>query len=175
MKFNVGDQVRVLYRNETADTDWVQVGAVGTVTKVYPRGTSYPIRVQFDDKGYKYDELRWDQVELATPAVYRIEVPPEPEGVTRVRPVGATADAVWERRDGDWIAVSMGWLLSWETLVRTYPSGLEPVPDSRSDYRVSLDYLRKYPHVLDGLAEYSVTGMHAAAVVRGVLAEEGLE
>ena len=127
----------------------------------------HPYKVDFNNEA---DWLATEQLELASaPQVYKLQVPEEPAGVTQVRPVGREWMR-YERMDtGDWVREDSSSLVyDWQELLKMHPEGVEPVP---SDFEVSLDYLRRNAHVLDGLEASGVTGSHAAAVVRKVIAE----
>lgn len=181
MHFKVGDRVRVVERHDH-DEDWVHVGAEFRVMYVSAFNRDRPVKVA--GPGGDWDYLATEQLEHASAEnfqqqVYKLQVPEEPAGVTRVRPVGKST--VWSRKGVMWEDPS-GFTQRWFDLLRRFPEGVEPVSEA-SDFEVSLDYLRRNAHVLDGLEASGVTGSHAAAVVRkviaeserGVLAKEGSE
>lgn len=174
MQFNVGDRVRVVARHDGHDEDWVQVGAEFRVMYVSEFDPDYPIMVA--GPGSDWDYLSTDQLELVSDStVFKLQVPEEPAGVDRVRPVGVESRFVFSRDPSIPEVWSEGpgyRKYGWRELLERFPNGVEPVP---SDFEVSLDYLRRNAHLLDGLEASGVTGSHAAAVVRGVLEREGSE
>lgn len=162
--FKEGDLVRVVETYHD-DPEWVTVGNEFRVCDVYP-GDYYDVYIQGTDCR---EPLRSNQLEAVTESrVWKVEVPEEPAGVTRVRSV-RNPENVYERdEDGLW-SYEKGFIQSpWDRLVSSFPDGLELVPEG-SDFEVSLDYLRRNSHLLHGLTESGVTGMHAAAVLREVI------
>lgn len=182
MQFNVGDRVRVVKRHDPHDRYWVQVGTelvIEDISLLESDGDPdhHPYKVYFNKEA---DWLSTEQLALVSDhtdkqQVFKLQVPEEPAGVDRVRPVGVT-EWHFELRGPYWypstheFSPGFGWL----ELLNRYPEGVEPVP-AESDFEVSLDYLRRNAHVLDGLEASGVTGSHAAAVVRGIIEKEGSE
>lgn len=157
VQFEVGDEVRTL-------TGRVGVVGIVSIDSLY--------RVEFGGMSHAWYRAE-NLAPVSEPRVYKLQVPEEPAGVDRVRPVGHEWMR-YERMDtGDWVREDSSSLVyDWQELLKMHPEGVEPVP---SDFEVSLDYLRRNAHLLDGLAASGVTGSHAAAVVRGVLEKEGSE
>lgn len=183
-KFKVGDRVRVtdVFRSGwDADAPWIHVGQEYTVQEVRTyRGVEFPYLVsENDDPDGDVDVLRESQLELVTtPTVYKLEVPPEPEGVDRVRPV-ASPGRVFERRsDGLWYddpKEFTGFGREWESILSEYRiTGLEPVPadpqDSESEYDAAVRFFREHPGNLYPDSDEWVR--HSAVIVRKVL-EQG--
>lgn len=172
MQFNVGDRVRVVYDKFYPE----KVGKTGVIAE--DDRTSLPYRVRFDDAAREWDFYWASELELVSDStVFKLPVPEEPAGVDRVRPVGVGSRFVFSRDPSFPEVWSEGpgyRKYGWRELLERFPNGVEPVP-AESDFEVSLDYLRRNAHLLDGLEASGVTGSHAAAVVRGVLAKEGSE
>lgn len=177
-RFSIGDRVRVISDEFFPGL----VGCIGTVSE--DDGSGLPYSVEFEDGDVESEWYRAQELErIADSAgtVYVAQIPDEPVGVTQVRPVGSDDDPPFEKRlqgagkPALWVRNPGERGYEWETLLRIHTKGVEvvdPRSEAEREYDVSLDYLRRNPHVLAGLAEYSVTGSHAAAVVRGVLAGE---
>lgn len=154
-KFKVGDRVRVtevVRSGWDADADWLHVGQEYTVQEVHTyRDPEFPYKVrENDDPDGDSDVLRESQLELVTTStVYKLEVPPEPEGVDRVRPV-ASPGRVFERRsDGLWYddpKEFTGFGREWESILSEYSTfGLEPLPAAESEYDAAVRWFREHP------------------------------
>lgn len=106
--------------------------------------------------------------------VFKVQFPPEPVGVTRVRVVGHPGVVYeFDAETGDWVCGFTR--CSWWRLLSEHHAGVEPVPEE-SEYEVAVRVFRKDGFRGDmlerGHASVSTMG-YAAAIVREVLKREG--
>ena len=162
--FKVGDMVRVVTE---LDALRLSVGDVGVVESFDPDDAHLPWFVDFNGAQYWMPN---DWITSAT--VYKLQVPAEPAGVTRVRPV-VDHSLVYERQGVKW-RDAHGLLNSWWVIVYRHPDGLEPVPkDSESEYDAAVSWFRERPEAVGDLTARA--GAHAAVIIRRAMElEEGL-
>lgn len=168
--FKVGDRVRIV----NDDFCYGHVGKTGVIRVDDLSGLPY--LVKFDDGHTTNEWFRPQDLKLVTPVptVYKLQVPAEPEGVTRVRPVCDPSYSFGRTGDGFW-SVGLGCpLYTWNELLERYqPDGLEPVPEE-SEYDAAVRWFRERPEEVEFCGS-SENEKHAAAIVRHVVAQHASE
>ena len=137
-EFKVGDRVRVT-DGEAADRAYeasVDTGEIGTVTDIDGLDETCPIKVRFGGSHWFMNSRHLEHAH----SVFKLQVPPEPAGVNRVRSV-THPDHVYKRNDdGTWSTERGGSIrFTWDQLVSGLKQGLEPVPEE-SEFERAVRY-----------------------------------
>ena len=167
-EFKVGDRVRVT-DGEAADHAYeasVDTGEIGTIVD-FDDFDRCPVEVDFDGTHWHMHSRHLEHA----PSVFKLQVPPEPAGVNRVRSV-THPDHVYKRNDdGTWSIERGGSIrFTWDQLVSGLKQGLEPVPEESEFERAVRYFDGRDPLTMIRRCERAEE--HAAVIVRKVLADD---